>query len=80
LELGYNKSNCVEIMIWVWSLLASVAYAVHINFQLDLTWKEGSPDGNRRQMVLMNNQFPGPQLTLNFGDTVQVRRPAFGHY
>ncbi|KAF2671315.1 conidial pigment biosynthesis oxidase Arb2/brown2 [Microthyrium microscopicum] len=58
-------------MIWLWSLLASVAYSAHVNFQLDLTWKEGSPDGNKRQMVLMNNQFPGPQLTLNYGDTVQ---------
>ena len=45
-----------------------------IQFRLDLTWETYSPDGNLRQMVLMNGQFPGPQLNLDFGDDVEVRK------
>ena len=44
----------------------------HVQFEVDLTWETYAPDGNPRQMVLMNGQFPGPQLYLNFGDSVEV--------
>jgi hypothetical protein len=55
------------------SILPLFTHAANVRFDLDVTWAAGAPDGNQRQMILMNNQFPGPQLTLNHGDYVQVR-------
>src|ERR1700759_4105842 len=57
------------------SLFAVIAHAANVNFQLDLTWGTGAPDGHPREMILMNGGFPGPQLNLNYGDQVQVRSP-----
>ncbi|KAI6797210.1 putative multicopper oxidase, type 1 [Hortaea werneckii] len=34
--------------------------------------QEHNPDGIYRQMVLVNNQFPGPQIRVNEGDTIVV--------
>jgi FtsP/CotA-like multicopper oxidase with cupredoxin domain len=49
------------------------AHAATVPFEIHASWTMGAPDGNRRQMITVNNQFPGPQLTLNQGDQVQVR-------
>ena len=46
----------------------------HVRFEVELTWESRAPDGNPRQMVLINGRFPGPQLDLSFGDTVEVER------
>lgn len=46
--------------------------AKHVHFDLDLTWQKGAPDGNLREMIFMNNQFPGPELRLEQGDDVEV--------
>jgi hypothetical protein len=54
------------------SFLSLNTHAANVNFQLDLTWGTGAPNGSPREMVLMNGAFPGPQLTLNYGDQVQV--------
>ncbi|RMY97027.1 hypothetical protein D0864_04948 [Hortaea werneckii] len=34
--------------------------------------QEHNPDGIYRQMLLVNNQFPGPQIRANEGDTIVV--------
>ncbi|CAI7652644.1 unnamed protein product [Penicillium bialowiezense] len=46
-------------------------WAKHVNFDLDLTWQKGAPDGNLREMIFMNDQFPGPELRLEQGDDVE---------
>ncbi|KAJ5723647.1 Multicopper oxidase type 2 [Penicillium malachiteum] len=51
--------------------LAPLAWAKVVQFELDLTWQNGAPDGNVREMVFMNNQFPGPELRLDQGDDVE---------
>ena len=43
-----------------------------VRFPITLTWETGSPDGQARQMVFTNGQFPGPELRLTEGDDVQV--------
>ncbi|KAJ9298682.1 hypothetical protein DTO271G3_3649 [Paecilomyces variotii] len=52
------------------ALLPSV-YGRHVPFELNLTWEVGAPDGNPREMVFMNGQFPGPELRIDEGDNVE---------
>jgi FtsP/CotA-like multicopper oxidase with cupredoxin domain len=56
--------------------LAATAYAATVPFEINLTWEDGAPDGNVRKMIFMNDQFPGPQLTVDEGDEVEVCRCA----
>ncbi|KAJ5575634.1 Multicopper oxidase type 2 [Penicillium sp. DV-2018c] len=51
--------------------LVNLAWAKHVNFDLNLTWQMGAPDGNMRPMIFMNEQFPGPELRLDQGDDVE---------
>ncbi|KAF7596585.1 hypothetical protein BBP40_000985 [Aspergillus hancockii] len=52
------------------SILHSVL-AELVKFEADLTWAKGAPDGNLREMIFVNGQFPGPALTLNQYDDVE---------
>ncbi|KAI2635066.1 multicopper oxidase-domain-containing protein [Xylaria nigripes] len=42
-------------------------------YQWTITDGESSPDGVRRSMMLINDQFPGPLIELNEGDEVVVK-------
>ena len=42
-----------------------------VRFEIDLTWGPVSPDGFTRNGILMNGQFPGPQLNVNQYDDVE---------
>ena len=57
--------------------LVHLAWAKSVHFDLNLTWQKGAPDGNAREMIFMNDQFPGPELRLNQGDDVEVRLLGF---
>jgi hypothetical protein len=65
-------------MIWLkCSLVGLLAYASYslcdkVHFEISLTWGPGAPDGQLRDMIYINGQFPGPQLTLDYGDNVEV--------
>lgn len=52
--------------------LLSLAWAKQVQFELNLTWQKGAPDGNLRDMIFMNDQFPGPELRFDQGDDVEV--------
>ncbi|KAJ5884439.1 hypothetical protein N7504_012011 [Penicillium tannophilum] len=52
-------------------LIASVQ-AAHVHYTLDLTWKRGSPNGVEREMIFVNDQFPGPSLIMDEGDEVSI--------
>ena len=42
-----------------------------VRFEIDLTWEPISPDGFTRNGILINGQFPGPQLNVNQYDDVE---------
>jgi Multicopper oxidase len=42
-----------------------------VKFDLILTWGPISPNGHSRYAILSNNQFPGPTLELQQGDSVE---------
>jgi FtsP/CotA-like multicopper oxidase with cupredoxin domain len=54
------------------ALLVTLAHGARVHFDLDLTWKVGAPNGQERQMVFVNGQFPGPPMVLDQGDDVTV--------
>lgn len=41
-------------------------------FELNLTWESGAPDGVAREQFMVNGQFPGPPLIMDEGDSVEV--------
>ncbi|EXL39290.1 hypothetical protein FOCG_18102 [Fusarium oxysporum f. sp. radicis-lycopersici 26381] len=43
-----------------------------LNYQLNLTWADGEPDGFTRKLIFINGQFPGPTIHADQGDQVQV--------
>lgn len=43
-----------------------------IQFNLEVTEQSYAPDGHKRNMLLVNGQFPGPTIEANWGDTIQV--------
>ncbi|KAJ5461492.1 Multicopper oxidasetype 2 [Penicillium daleae] len=52
--------------------LLPLAWAKQVQFELNLSWQKGAPDGNVRDMIFMNDQFPGPELRFDQGDDVEV--------
>lgn len=57
------------------SSLASFACANNkapVVFPVTLTWAKGAPDGFEREMIFVNGQMPGPTLSLEEGDDVEV--------
>lgn len=52
--------------------LMPLSWAKQVHFDLKLTWQKGAPDGNARDMIFMNDQFPGPELRIDQGDDVEV--------
>lgn len=60
--------------LWLSAILelAALAQAAQVNFELDLTWQKGSPNGVEREMIFVNDQFPGPSLIMDEGDDVTI--------
>ncbi|KAJ9272789.1 hypothetical protein DTO212C5_1050 [Paecilomyces variotii] len=44
----------------------------HVQRELVLTWEEGAPNGQSRQMIKTNGQFPSPTLIFDEGDDVEI--------
>jgi FtsP/CotA-like multicopper oxidase with cupredoxin domain len=57
-------------LLFVWSLLAT--YVCAKSFKLELTWKKGAPDGFTRNMIYVNDQFPGPKLDIKQNEWVEI--------
>lgn len=60
----------VQKLFFVFFELAALTQAAHVKFVLDLTWRKGAPDGVEREMIFVNDVFPGPSLIMNEGDEV----------
>ena len=56
----------------LWLCLAGIAQAAKVHYTLDLSWRNGAPNGLTRNMVFINGDFPGPPLILDEGDDVTV--------
>ena len=54
-------------------ILLSPVFGALVKFAADLTWELGAPDGQQRDVIHTNGQFPGPPLLLKQGDSVEVR-------
>lgn len=52
--------------------LATFTHSACVRFNLDLTWEVGAPNGQQREMIFVNGQFPGPPLVVDEGDDVTV--------
>jgi FtsP/CotA-like multicopper oxidase with cupredoxin domain len=65
--------SCWQIL-WVLSL-AAASFAKVVRDELTLTWEVDAPNGQAREMVKMNGQFPGPAMIWDEGDDVEVGTP-----
>ncbi|KAH6842859.1 multicopper oxidase [Chaetomium sp. MPI-CAGE-AT-0009] len=48
------------------------AWAAKVQETLRLTWAEGAPNGQAREMIFTNGQYPGPNLVFNEDDEVEI--------
>ncbi|KAI9135973.1 Cupredoxin [Paraphysoderma sedebokerense] len=53
--------------------LSSVTYSAVVKHTFNVTYGLGKPDCHERQVMLVNNEFPAPELRLNKGDTLSVK-------
>lgn len=44
----------------------------HVRHEMTLTWELGAPNGQVREMIKMNGQFPGPTFVWDEDDDVEV--------
>jgi hypothetical protein len=51
---------------------AALTQAANVHYEFDLTWKKGAPNGLERDMIFVNDRFPGPPLILDEGDEITV--------
>ena len=61
---------------WIIALCALAAGEVAakvVREELTLTWGLGAPNGQPREMIFMNGQFPGPTFVWDEDDDVEVR-------
>ncbi|KAG8797649.1 laccase, multicopper oxidase, benzenediol:oxygen oxidorectuctase, partial [Serendipita sp. 399] len=63
--------NLLNSVIFLVSLSLS-SQAVDRNYVFNVANADLAPDGFTRSTVVVNNQFPGPLITANKGDTINV--------
>ncbi|KAF8466319.1 conidial pigment biosynthesis oxidase Arb2 [Kalaharituber pfeilii] len=57
------------LILLLWSPLATARLVRH---KFVITWEVGAPNGNAREMIKINREFPGPNLWLNQYDDVEI--------
>lgn len=68
---SHDMAPTKMLLLAILELVAST-HAAQANFALDLTWKKGAPNGVERDMIFVNDIFPGPALIMDQGDEVTV--------
>ncbi|KAL7898769.1 multicopper oxidase domain-containing protein [Trichoderma sp. SZMC 28014] len=53
-------------------LFYSTAWAKTVYETLRITWEEGAPNGQSRELIHTNGQFPSPTLVWDEGDDVEI--------
>ncbi|KAM5436482.1 Glc7p regulatory subunit [Microsporum ferrugineum] len=62
----------VWLTISLLTIAAREAAAKLVQEELTLTWSLGAPNGQPREMIFMNGQFPGPTFVWDEDDDVEV--------
>ncbi|KID73886.1 laccase, partial [Metarhizium brunneum ARSEF 3297] len=52
--------------------LCCLSWAAKVEKTLRFTWDKGAPNGQSREMIYTNGQFPGPSLLLDEDDDVEI--------
>ena len=65
----FSYRSCLAVCILAY---VPLSFGAHVFFEIDLTWETKAPDGQPRNVILSNGQFPGPRLELDYGDDVEV--------
>lgn len=61
------------ILLLAWTLGVSLwVDAACVKKTLTLTWERGAPNGQPRDMIFTNGQFPGPDLIFDEDDDAEV--------
>lgn len=60
------------LTLWTIATAAGVLGRV-IKHELTLTWEVGAPNGQARELIKMNGQFPGPAYVWDEDDDIEVR-------
>jgi hypothetical protein len=63
--------------IILYLLFSSVTAGAKVSETLHLTWENGMPNGQSRDMIFTNGQFPAPNLSFDEGDEVEVCRSPY---
>lgn len=67
-----KKMTLTKSLFLILMSAAALSRAGRVHYDLDLTWQRGSPNGHEREMIFVNDRFPGPPLILDEGDEVTV--------
>ncbi|GKT90026.1 hypothetical protein Ct61P_07876 [Colletotrichum tofieldiae] len=64
-------SSRSRFFLLAWALPACVAGAL---FKQDwvISWEVGAPNGQERQMIKINGQFPGPTILCDEDDDIEI--------
>lgn len=57
------------LLAWVFSALVASAL---VKKDWTITWEPGAPNGQERDMIKINNQFPGPTILCDEDDDIEV--------
>jgi hypothetical protein len=55
-------------------LLLGLTAAKLVREEITLTWDLGAPNGETREMIKMNDGFPGPYFVWDEDDEIEVNR------
>ncbi|KAM0543071.1 hypothetical protein ACHAPJ_012520 [Fusarium lateritium] len=66
-----HSSSWLPCLLLVWMFLTSVTGAI-VKKDWVITWELGAPNGQERQMIKINGQFPGPALVCDEDDDIEV--------
>lgn len=69
----------VIVMVRVWRplcafLLPGLVAAKLVREEITLTWDLGAPNGHVREMIKMNDDFPGPHFSWDEDDDIEVNK------
>lgn len=53
-------------------ILSTCATSALVKQDWTITWEPGAPNGQERQMIKINDQFPGPTILCDEDDDVQI--------
>jgi FtsP/CotA-like multicopper oxidase with cupredoxin domain len=57
------------LLAWVFSTLVTSAL---VKKDWTITWEPGAPNGQERNMIKINGQFPGPTILCDEEDDIEV--------